>query len=50
MQVDPIGISGGYDTYGYVNQNPLNYNDPLGLEVIWDGQEILLCVLIMLIK
>jgi RHS repeat-associated protein len=31
VEADPIGIEGGLNVYGYANQSPLTFADPLGL-------------------
>ncbi|WP_146749413.1 RHS repeat-associated core domain-containing protein [Paracidovorax anthurii] len=33
IQVDPIGLTGGWNRFGYANANPIKYIDPTGLFV-----------------
>jgi RHS repeat-associated protein len=34
LSADPLGEEGGMNLYGYVLGNPVNWNDPLGLETL----------------
>jgi len=37
-EADPLGLSAGWNRFGYVNQNPLGAVDPRGLAVDWSGK------------
>ena len=39
-QADPIGLDGGWNRMGYVDQNPLSFKDPYGLVKHVTGQTI----------
>jgi uncharacterized protein RhaS with RHS repeats len=36
-QADPIGLDGGWNRFGYAEQNPLSFTDPEGLLSIGGG-------------
>ena len=37
--MDPIGLAGGANVYGFSNGDPVNFSDPFGLSMVFVGDE-----------
>jgi len=43
-QIDPIGMRGGLNLYGYANGDPVNFRDPSGLAACGEGESAMDCL------